>query len=72
MRKGAPEHGMELNPLFREINRLRNEKKGVVTSRQDPTQPSSNLWKGVEEKFRVAGVGDTLIPVLGRHRLTDL
>ena len=30
-RKGTPESGMELNPVFKDINRLRNEIKGVVT-----------------------------------------
>ena len=38
LRKGAPGSGIELNPVFKEINRLRNGIKGVVTSGQDPTQ----------------------------------
>ena len=29
-------NGMELSPVFKEINRLRNGLKGVVTSREDP------------------------------------
>jgi hypothetical protein len=44
-RKEASRSGMELNPVFREINRLKkiltfNRKKAVVTSEQDPTQLS--------------------------------
>ena len=35
-RKGAPGSGMELSPVFKEINISRNGIKGVVTS-QDPT-----------------------------------
>jgi hypothetical protein len=41
-RKGAPGSGMELSPMFKEINRfnrghLLNGTKGVATSDQDPS-----------------------------------
>lgn len=36
---------MELSPLFKEINRLRNRIKEVVTSRQDPNQLNFQLVK---------------------------
>ena len=40
--KGATGSGKELNPLFKEINRLKilNGIKGVIASDQDPTQIS--------------------------------
>ena len=44
-RKGAPGNGMELSPVFKEINRLRNGIKRVVTSGQDPTQLSFQFVK---------------------------
>ena len=34
-RKGVPESKIELNPVFKELNRLINVIKGVVTSGQD-------------------------------------
>ena len=36
--KGEPESGMELNSVFKEINRLNRKIKGMVMSEQDPTQ----------------------------------
>ena len=41
LKKGTPGIGIELNPVFKEINRL----NGVVTSGQDPTQLSFQLAK---------------------------
>lgn len=43
--KVAPGSGMEVNPMFKEINRLEtlNEAKGEVTSGQNPTQLSFHL-----------------------------
>jgi hypothetical protein len=45
--KEAPGSGMELNPVFKEINTLKilNGIKGVVTSRQDSTQLSFHFVK---------------------------
>jgi hypothetical protein len=47
-RKGAP--GMELSPVFKEINTLKktlalNRIKGMVTTGQNPTQVSFQLVK---------------------------
>ena len=46
-RKGALENGLELNPVFKGINRLEilNGIQGVLTSEHDPTQLSFNLMK---------------------------
>lgn len=49
-RKGTPGSGVELNPEFKKINRFKkslilNERKGVVTSKQDPTQLSFQFMK---------------------------
>ena len=38
--------------MFKEINRLRNEIKEVVTSGQDPILLNFQLLKGIKEKFR--------------------
>ena len=39
-RKGVLESGMKLNPVLKELNRIRNEIKRVITSEQDATQLS--------------------------------
>ena len=41
--KGVPRCRMILSPVFKEINRLRNEVKRMVTSGQDSTQLSFQL-----------------------------
>ena len=48
---------MELNPVFKEMNRLKilNGIKGVVTSTQDPTQLNFQLMRGIKEKLRLLG-----------------
>jgi hypothetical protein len=53
MLKGGPGSEMELNPMFKRINRLEllNEIKGVVTLEQDSPQLSIHLVKGIKEKF---------------------
>ena len=43
---------IELNPVFKAINRLRNEIKEVGTLGQDLTQLSFQLVKGIKESFR--------------------
>ena len=43
--KKAPETGMELSPVFKETNRLRNGKNGVVTSCKNPTQKNFQFVK---------------------------
>ena len=45
--KGVPGSGMELNPVFKEVNRLKKSLmlSGIVTSRQDPTQLSFQFVK---------------------------
>lgn len=50
--KGAPGSEKELNPVFKEINRLNmlNGIKGVVILEQDPTQLSFYLLKRTLEK----------------------
>ena len=50
-RKGVPKSGIELTPMFKEINRLRNRVKGMVTSAQDPTQVNFLL---VKRNYRIA------------------
>ena len=56
-RKGAQKSGMELSPVFKETNRLRNGIKEVVTSGQNPTKLNFQfVKKGIQEKFR-AGYG---------------
>ena len=51
LKKEAPGSRVEINPLFKEIKRLRNEIKGVLTSGQSPTQLRvklvQNLKRGV-------------------------
>lgn len=43
--KGEPGCGIELNPVFKELNGLRSEIKGGVTSGKDPTQLSFQVEK---------------------------
>ena len=50
-RKGAPGNEMDLYPVFKEINRIRNGLKGVVTEGQDPILLSFQLIKK-KEKLR--------------------
>jgi hypothetical protein len=52
--KRAPGSGMELNPVFKEVNKwkLLNGIKGVVTLGQDPTQLSFHLMKRNKEEYR--------------------
>ena len=42
-RKGAPESGVDLSSVFKDINGLRNGIKGIVTTGQDPTQLNFQL-----------------------------
>ena len=44
-KKKAPESRLKLSSVFKEINRLRNEIKGVLISEQDLTQLSFQLVK---------------------------
>lgn len=57
LRKRALGCGIELNLIFKELNRLRNWEKGVVASGPESTQLNFNWWKEIE-KFR-AGCGGT-------------
>ena len=51
-RKGVQESGMELRPLFKETNRLRNGIKGVVTSEQKSHKAKFQICeKGIQEKI---------------------
>ena len=45
--KGVPGSEMELNPVLKEVNRLKKSLmlSGIVTSRQDPTQLSFQFVK---------------------------
>ena len=52
LRKGVSESRIQINPWFKEINRLRNRIKGVVTVGQDPIQLNFQLVKGIKEKLR--------------------
>ena len=50
-RNGEAGNGIELNAVFKEINRRRNRIKGMVTSGQDAHRQIVNLGKGIKEKL---------------------
>ena len=55
-RKRAPESGVELNFLFKKINRLRNRIMGVVTSGHDSTKLKFKACRKELKKSLEAGV----------------
>ena len=73
-RKSLPGSGMELNPEFKEINRLKKssikkEIKGIVIPGQDPTRLIFHL---VKRNYRISWSYTLLIPALQCQMYADL
>ena len=63
----VPTSGMELNPVFKEINRLRLGIKGVVTSRARSHPAKFPICeKELKKSFQLGVVGHTFNPSTGK------